>query len=163
MMQEFKAQKKDCILLLVGDGERFDFIKNTAAEMGVEDSVVFCGRRSDVCEMMQIADCVVLPSEYEGLPTVAVEAQAAGVPILLSDKITRQCDMGFGLAEFLPIKDAGDWVRAVEETINRFRATSQDVQENMRRIELKGFTADASGKYYCVSLRKIIERTRDRT
>lgn len=161
MMQEFKAQKKDYMLLLVGDGERFDCIKAKAAEKGVKASVVFCGRRSDVSDMMQLADCAVLPSENEGLPTVAVEAQAAGVPILLSDTITRQCDMGLGLAEFLPIKDARDWVRAVEETVSRCGTTSQDIQENLKKIERKGFTAAASGKYYCDFLKRIIERMRE--
>ena len=162
IMQKVKEQHKDFILLFVGDGERFDYIKGLASNMHITDCVVFCGRRSDIPHIMQFADCIVLPSEYEGLPTVAVESQAAGTPIVLSDKITRQCDMGLDLVRFVPINSVDDWVRAIEEAMKTPLETSLlNAQDNIKKIEKNGFTSDAVGKFYCDTLKKIVKRMRD--
>ena len=57
------------------------------------DSVLFLGNRNDVNRLYQAMDVFVLPSQYEGLPVVAVEAQAAGLPCILSDKMTKETKM----------------------------------------------------------------------
>ena len=63
---------------------------------------------------MAVADVMILPSLYEGLPTVAVEAQAMGLFSLIADTVTDECDMGLNLVRFLPI-DAGTdcWAEAI--------------------------------------------------
>ena len=89
-------------LLLLGDGALLDQVKNKCKSMDLQNDVLFPGWRIDVPSIMQFCDLMILPSRYEGLPTVAIECQATGKPMLLSDGITRQCDMGMNLLTFLP-------------------------------------------------------------
>jgi glycosyltransferase involved in cell wall biosynthesis len=80
-------------LILVGDdsGELAAKIKEKLNALGLCDKVIFAGLRSDVADLMQAMDVFVFPSNYEGLGIVAVEAQAAGLPCLISDKVPLEC------------------------------------------------------------------------
>ena len=82
--------------------------KNYAAQKRVADKVKFLGVRKDVRRLMQAADCFLLPSFYEGLPIVAVEAQAAGLPCFLSDQISEETKLS-DLVEFLKLGDTRLW------------------------------------------------------
>ncbi|WP_117204601.1 glycosyltransferase family 1 protein [Paratractidigestivibacter faecalis] len=99
----------DAILLLVGTGEDEDSIRIKVTERGLADRVKFLGQRDDVDRLYSAFDVFVLPSLYEGLCVVGVEAQAAGLPCLFSDAITREVDMS-GKNEFLTIDDFAPWV-----------------------------------------------------
>ena len=78
----------DAKLVLVGAGELFDTIKQKVLSLGIEKNVIFLGTRNDVNELMQAFDIFLLPSLYEGLPVVAVEAQAAGLPCVISSSVS---------------------------------------------------------------------------
>lgn len=77
-------------LLLVSDGELFEDIKNKVKKLGMEDAVIFAGRRADVNRLYQAMDIFVLPSRWEGLSLVTVEAQTADLPVLVSDAVPRE-------------------------------------------------------------------------
>ena len=77
-------------LLMVGEGVLFDAAREKAERLGVGRDVIFYGASYDVGSLMQAMDLFALPSRFEGLPIVGVEAQAAGLPVLFSDAITRQ-------------------------------------------------------------------------
>lgn len=78
-------------LLLIGEGPLRPSIEAHVARIGLGERVIFAGGRDDVPSLMRGAmDIFVLPSRYEGLPVVALEAQAAGLPVVLSDTITRE-------------------------------------------------------------------------
>lgn len=80
----------DTKLLLIGVGESMDYIRNLVKALGVEADVIFLGLRHDVNRLMQAMDCFILPSRFEGLPVVGIEAQAADLPCFFSDSITRE-------------------------------------------------------------------------
>ena len=61
--------------------------------LGLADCVRFLGVRGDVNRMLQGMDAFVLPSLYEGLPVTMIEAQAAGLPCTISDRVPKQCDV----------------------------------------------------------------------
>lgn len=96
--QIFHKNHPDSVLLLVGDGELRPTVQAQVEALGMTDCVRLMGQRNDVAEIMQAADLLVLPSLREGLPFVAVEAQAAGLPCLLTStaapesRITDLCD-----------------------------------------------------------------------
>ncbi len=76
-------------LLLAGTGMLMEDTRRLAAELGVEDKVSFLGERNDVPLLMQAMDLFLMPSTFEGLPFVLIEAQAAGLPCVISDVISR--------------------------------------------------------------------------
>lgn len=83
---------KHAILLLIGspngDEERFLMIKNKIKQYHLEEQVLFLGLRKDTERLYQAMDCLVMPSRFEGLSVVAIEAQAAGLPCVVSDRMT---------------------------------------------------------------------------
>ena len=82
--------REDAILLLVGDGPEIQLIKNRIKEIGLESRVRLLGFRYDVPALLQAMDVLLLPSHYEGLPIIAIEAQAAGLPCLVSEGIAAE-------------------------------------------------------------------------
>ena len=74
-----------------------------AANTDEESSIIFTGVRSDVADLMQAMDVFILPSLYEGLPVTMVEAQASGLPCLISDKVPRECILTEGLVEVVSL------------------------------------------------------------
>lgn len=119
--------RPDAELLLVGSGGDESLAREWADELGVAGRVRFLGQRDDVGRLYQAFDVLVLPSLYEGLPLVSVEAQAAGLPCLLSDRITREVDVT-GSVRFLPIDDPSAWAGALSkvEPGERIEARRED-------------------------------------
>lgn len=76
-------------LLLVGNGELFDEMKLLAEKLNIDQNVIFLGMRYDIPDLLQAMDVMIMPSLYEGFPVTLVEAQAAGLPCVVSDTITR--------------------------------------------------------------------------
>ena len=85
----FHALEPDSRLLLISDGPRFQQVKEKVEQLGLTDAVIFAGRRSDVAGIYSAMDLFILPSCWEGLPLVVVEAQVNGLPVLLSDVVTK--------------------------------------------------------------------------
>lgn len=75
-------------LALIGTGELEQAIIEKARNMGIYDKILFLGQMADVSKWYQAMDCFVLPSLFEGLPVVGIEAQASGLPCFFSDRVT---------------------------------------------------------------------------
>lgn len=80
-------------LLLVGDGPLRQELENYAASLGVAGRVDFLGNRSDVPQILASADVFVFPSLSEGLGLAAIEAQAAGLPVLIAEHLPKELDL----------------------------------------------------------------------
>lgn len=139
-------------LLLIGDGELLESMQGLSQKMNLSNHVVFLGRRLDVSKIMQYADLLILPSLWEGLPTVAVECQASGTPMLLADTITPECDMGLDLVNFLPL-DIALWSNHIEA----FEPHKVPIIDSIQQICNNSFTAHSSGLLYCNILIKMIK------
>lgn len=96
-------KEPDAVLLLVGGGEGMPKIQAKAQELGIAERVRFLGVRSDVADLMQAMDVFVFPSLYEGLPVTMVEAQASGLPCIISDKVPPECILTEGLVNIVPL------------------------------------------------------------
>lgn len=96
-------QLPNAILLLVGGGEDMPKIQAKAQSLGIADHVRFLGVRSDVADLLQAMDVFIFPSLYEGLPVTMVEAQASGLPCLISDKVPKECILTEGLVEVVSL------------------------------------------------------------
>lgn len=104
-------QLPESTLLFVGDGELLDHVKKQSAILGLNSSVRFLGYRNDVFNIMQAADLFVLPSKIEGLPFVAIEAQTAGLPCIITSVATKQTKVT-DICEFYNINNAPEKLAA---------------------------------------------------
>lgn len=130
----FHKRKPDAKLLLAGDGPDFDAVVEKVRQLQLQDSVIFTGRRSDVERLYQAFDVFLMPSRWEGLPLVLLEAQTAGLPVVASDRITKdvQCAPDFW---YLSIEeDPKVWAEKLREVsekkVDRTADTAQLLREH---------------------------------
>lgn len=120
IFKEVHTQKPDSILLLVGTGENEQKIKDKVAQLGLQNDVLFLGLRTDIPDLMQAMDIFVMPSRYEGIPVVAIEAQASGLVCVFSSAVNNSLDVT-GKCQFINLRQhpkewAGNILRVVEES-----------------------------------------------
>ncbi len=117
---EIYKQNQNAVLLLIGEGELEQKIREKISKLGLTQAVIFTGSIPNVNEMYQIMDVFLLPSLYEGLPVVGVEAQASGVRTIFSDTITREVSVT-DTTEFVPLAaSAQKWADAVLKYANGY-------------------------------------------
>lgn len=115
-------------LLLVGIGELEDKIKNQIHVFGLEDRVLFLGKREDVSSLMQVMDVFAFPSRFEGFGIVLIEAQAAGLKCIVSEEIPQIARIT-DLIEFIPF-DKEVWVDRLMDCSNGYeRKDTLDILE----------------------------------
>lgn len=144
VFKEYHKKNPDSKLLLVGSGPLEDEIKKKVEKLDLKDSVLFLGQRDDINKLYSVMDIFCLPSLYEGLPVVGVEAQAAGLPCVFSNKITKNivlCDN----TQMLSIKNnRNQWLRYMESA----------KIDNKKRTDIK-INKEFNIDYACNSLYKI--------
>lgn len=97
----------------MGVGEKEDEIRKQVQELGLQDAVRFLGSRSDVNELYQAMDVFVMPSLFEGIPVVGVEAQFADLPCFFSDKIPVEVDISEKTIFMKLHNSANDWAKQI--------------------------------------------------
>ena len=98
---------------------------------GIQDNILFLKNRSDVNRIYQAMDVFVLPSRYEGLPVVGVEAQAEGLPCILSDKMTKETKIAEN-AVFMSLGEGPyNWAKAVVDTRGK-----RNTQNNIEKFDI---------------------------
>lgn len=102
VFSEIKKKRSDAMLLLIGDGEKKEKLKLKIRKLGLEKSVIFAGVREDIPNLLSAMDVFVFPSFYEGMPNTVIEAQATGLPCVLSDSITEEAAIT-NLVKYLPL------------------------------------------------------------
>jgi len=112
-------ERSDVRFLLVGDGPLLEPMRRRATELGIAERVVFPGVRDDVPAILTgVADVFLFPSRIEGLGLAAVEAQAAGVPVVASASIPPEADLAPGYVARLPLSASPEeWAAAVGQAI----------------------------------------------
>ena len=141
LLEAFAAMRQrveNAKLLLVGEGVLFDEIRQRAVRLGLERDVIFYGASYDVGGLMQAMDLFALPSHFEGLPVVGVEAQAAGLPVVCSDRVTRQAKLTERVW-FLPI-DALSIARWAETAETVAHEGAGDRSRAWEKVRDAGFT-----------------------
>ena len=153
LMDIFTALLKkepNAILLLVGGGGGMSQIREKAQKLGIAEHVHFLGVRSDVADLMQAMDIFVLPSLYEGLPVTMVEAQAAGLPCIISDKVPPECILSEGLVDVMPLSASPEtWAekilakRAISRTDRRAEIAAHGFDITTEAVKLQEFYINA--------------------
>ena len=134
--------KPDSRLVIVGTGELEAKLKNQASELGISDAVTFAGMQTNVNEWYSVFDVFVLSSWYEGLPVVGIEAQAADLPCVFTDKITPEVKI-MDRVLFKGLEDdAKAWADAIlsfrrQDRISRFdelKSSGYDIKTEAARM-----------------------------
>ncbi len=126
------------VLMLVGVGPLQKAMAQKAADLGISDQVIMTGNRDDVPELLGAMDVFAFPSLWEGLPMTVVEAQASGLPCVLSDTITQEVNVS-SLVEYLPLGDEEIWAEAVLRRRPRQNVTAEIIRA--------GFDIGKSARY----------------
>lgn len=108
----------DSRLVLVGSGELQENIKDKVKKLDLSESVIFMGVRADIPTILAGMDVFVFPSFYEGMPNTVIEAQATGLPCVVSDTITKEADIT-GLVKYKSLQDSpAEWAKEAIESGN---------------------------------------------
>lgn len=133
-------QHVDAKLILVGDGALRGEIEEKINELGLNEKIILTGVRNDVADLLQAMDVFVFPSNYEGLPVTMVEAQASGLPCLISDKVSIECKMTEHVKQISLDADIKIWTDNILEMSkyergdcsSNIRREGYDIEENAR-------------------------------
>lgn len=136
------ARNPNTSLLLVGDGELRPQIEQKIQELGLKDAVILTGVRKDVADLLQAMDIFVFPSLYEGLGIVVVEAQASGLPCIISEHLPSECSITTFVKRISLDQGPSAWVNAILNTdITRGLSTSEvmkagfDITQNAKWLQ----------------------------
>ena len=117
-------------MLLVGEGSLEDIIQKEATMRGLEKYVKFCGIRDDIQNIMQMFDVFVFPSLWEGIPVALIEAQASGLPCIVSDRVSKEVKILESMKFISLSAPIEEWSKQILNALNEERV---DEVEQIRR------------------------------
>lgn len=131
IFHEIKKIRSDAKLLVVGDGVLREKMTKRISCYSLENSVLMLGSRSDVNELLQAADVFLMPSKFEGLGIVLIEAQAAGLKTYTSANVVPKEVKITQLLEFIPLeKSAEDWAKIIVALEYKRICTTEVIKKN---------------------------------
>ena len=137
IFSEMHKTNSDTKLMIVGSGDLLEKLKNKARELNIQNSVIFTGQRDDIPQLMSAFDGFVLPSVFEGLGIVLVEAQAAGLPCFTSEGVVPQEANISPLLSYISLKkSAKEWAETILANIPVKRKDMTDTSVK-REFEIK--------------------------
>lgn len=136
LLRKLKMKKNIYHLLIVGDGELEQDLKESVKKYHLEEDVTFIGRVENVEDYLWAFDIFVMPSLFEGLPVTLIEAQATGLPCVISDRITSEVIVT-DLVQVAPLStDFMQWIKIIE----KMRVYMENDRENYNAIlKSKGY------------------------
>ncbi len=131
--------RPEAMFLLVGDGPMRSFLQQATHDAQLAEHFVFTGIRSDVPDLLRGAmDVFIFPSRLEGLPITLLEAQAAGLPCLVSDAVTPEADVASDSIMRLPLEaSAAKWAEALIDIAQQPRPSSAEACSTMTPRSIK--------------------------
>lgn len=135
-------ENQNSILLIIGNGELKEDLKKQAKKLSIDNSVVFLGEKDNIQDYYQAMDCFALPSLWEGLGIVGIEAQCSGLLCIISDKVPSNIDMKIDLVKFIGLDNIELWVKELQgknidrkSRIKEIIMAGYDITENARKLQ----------------------------
>ena len=123
-----KQQKSK--LILIGDGDLHDSIVEKIHELNLQNSVIMLGTQINVSDLMQAMDVFILPSKYEGLGIVGIEAQASGLQCFFSDKVPIETKIT-NLVKYISLDESNEyWAKCILDTKDSNRPDTSTIIQN---------------------------------
>ena len=137
IFNEIHKKNNNSILLLAGQGPLMEDIKNKVKELNLDDSVKFLGQRNDANELYQAFDVFLLPSLYEGLPVVGVEAQASGLLCYLSDDMTKETKV-LDITKFMSLNNTPEeWANNILDDVKKYKRIDTSKEMTAKNFNIK--------------------------
>ncbi len=148
IFNEIRKIETKAKLLIIGDGELREDMLARIKEYGIEDKVQYLGRREDIRQFYNAMDCFLLPSLYEGLPVVGIEAESCGLPMFFSTEVPEESSPCDDLGVFVGLdKSAAEWAKEVVEKVKH-----TERRNHSNEVKLAGFDSVTEAgkllKYY---------------
>lgn len=133
LAKAIKSTKMKIIILLIGDGPLRSKVETEAECEHVNDIIHFMGNRNETAELYNMMDVFCLPSIFEGLPLTLMEAQACGIPVVVSDNVTTEADIGVGSYISISLRETTEkWLESIRESHDK-RVMDRDIIEKCFR------------------------------
>ncbi|MDO4413639.1 MAG: glycosyltransferase [Erysipelotrichaceae bacterium] len=146
---ELRNRGRKIRFLLVGNtgGTYDEKVKRKIEDYGLEEYVHLLGIRKDIDSLMRKSSAFLLPSLYEGMPLVLIEAQASGLPCVVADTFSHEVDFHTGSIHWLKLEDGLTvWCDSVEKAVRTERV---DLNSVKAAIEKYGFDSDSFARKVC--------------
>lgn len=147
--EEFKKRNANIRILCAGKGNQdyMDKVQDVIKSNSLQQHMTMLGNRKDISSLLRKAKAFILPSLYEGMPLVLIEAQASGVHCVSADTFSKEVDFGIDSIEWLSLQDGADkWADAIESAIKKGRKEKVDV---INAIEENGFDSKIFAERLC--------------
>ena len=132
-------------------------VHDTIKKYDIEEYMLLLGVRKDIDVLMRKARAFLLPSLYEGMPLVMIEAQASGLPCVTADTYSHEVDFGIGYVNWMKLNQSSEeWANAIEAAVKMERAEKQKVQQ---AIEKNGFDSRIFARRLCDLYEQAMEKT----
>ena len=155
IFNEVHKQRENSILLLAGQGPLMEEMKEKVKILGIEESVKFLGQRNDIDKLYQAFDVFLLPSLYEGLPVVGVEAQATGLLCELSNDMTKETKV-LDTTRFMSLDNtAEEWANKILDDYSKFKRHDTTSEVTKNDFNIKKESTKLVQKYYEEYRRKV--------
>lgn len=143
-----KSGEKIRILCAGNNGNDYEKqVRKAISEYGIEEHMLLLGVRNDIDVLARKASAFMLPSLYEGMPLVMIEAQAAGLPCVTADTYSREVDFGIGYVKWMDrMQDAAEWADQLKSSVKMVRADKSAV---VGAIEKYGFDSRVFAQRLC--------------
>lgn len=154
IFNDYLRRNDNSLLVLVGDGSLKKYIMNKASDLGISKKILFLGNRDDIYELVQSFDVLLMPSLYEGLPFVGLEAQAASLPIIASNTVDESLKITRYI-QFLDLNsELSEWSDAIDNSIKMFSSKRSKSTDYVREKFLESHydlneTINRIEKLYC--------------
>lgn len=140
IVYKLKEKNKNVKLLLVGSGPLEENLREKCEKLGIENEVIFTGTRDDIDVILNSMDVFVFPSTFEGLGLVLLEAQAAGLPCVVSEAIQPEADLQLGLFSKLNLDDVAEsWANKIIEVYGK---KETDKQKILDAFDKQGYSTE---------------------
>ena len=148
IFNEVHKRKENSVLVLVGQGPLQKEIEEKVNKLGLQDCVLFLGQRNDANELYQAMDVFVLPSLYEGLGMVLIEAQYAGLNCYCSEAVPKEAYLSNLLTKITLTESSSKWAEKIIDGQNKF--TRKDMTEELKdsRYDIKKETKKLEKEYF---------------
>lgn len=139
IFEQLQKEISNVELCLVGDGSLIEEIKRKVNKLGIQDKVKFLGIQNNINELMMAFDTFLFPSLFEGLGIVAIEAQATGLPCVVSNEIPKEVDLGLGIIHFIDLANCKIWVNKIQDIMISILKRTNSRTSDKKTIVEKGY------------------------